>query len=262
MDASALRQARCGSSRRLLRRRWLPLLIGCFCGLLIGAANDYWVVTRVAAARQVSVTATPGAPGGPLLRIEPVPALALLESLEVRAKPSRPGYARSVFGAAWADADRNGCDTRNDVLRRDLAQPSFAAGSTCVIATGRLQDPYTGQEISFRRGAGSSAQVQIDHVVALADAWRSGAAELDVQRRLALANDPLNLLAVEGAANQRKGAADASTWLPQERFRCHYVSRQISVKAAYGLWVDPGEREAMLAVLLRCPETLSMPSGL
>ncbi|WP_018133837.1 HNH endonuclease family protein [Acaricomes phytoseiuli] len=250
---------------RLLRSYllWLPA-VGLLCGFLLGALVGATEYLRLVDAMKTQIVADPGESGGPVLRIQPAPALALLEGLPVKVKETQHRYDRSSFGTAWADVDRNGCDTRNDILRRDLLEPSSEAesGSECVIGSGLLRDPYTGQEISFRRGGSTSAQVQIDHVVALSDAWRSGAAELSAERRLALANDPLNLLAVDGPANRRKSDADAAAWLPQEAFRCHYVARQVSVKASYGLWVDSGERAAMLSVLRSCPETMSMPSAL
>ncbi|MDP5225626.1 MULTISPECIES: HNH endonuclease family protein [Arthrobacter] len=189
-------------------------------------------------------------------------ALALLESLPVAPKDVADHYQRTAFGQAWADEDRNGCDTRNDVLRRDLDAVTFTSGSErslCRVATGELWDPYTGKRIAFRRGERSSQNVQIDHVVALGEAWKSGAARLSPGLRQTLANDPLNLLAVDGPANQQKSAQDASTWLPANRvFRCHYVARQISVKYSYGLSVGPEEKAAMRRVLGGCPEQQSI----
>lgn len=178
----------------------------------------------------------------------------LLESLDVKPADSASGYNREKFGEAWADVDGNGCDTRNDILRRDLVSVQFKPGSEgCVVASGTLHDPYTGIVIAFKRGAHTSADVQIDHIVALSNAWRSGARNLSAERRRALANDPLNLLAVDGETNQEKGAANAAQWLPpNQAFHCEYVSRQIEVKARYGLWVTSAEKKAMLAVLDMC----------
>jgi hypothetical protein len=167
-----------------------------------------------------------------------------------------PGYQRSSFGQAWADTDRNGCDTRNDILARDLARPVLKPGTHgCVVLSGTLAEPYTGAVVEFRRGEGTSAEVQIDHVVALADAWRAGAWEWEAGRRQELANDPLNLLAVDGDANQDKEAGRADQWLPPERsFRCPYVARQVAVKAKWGLSVTLAERDAMARVLSGCPD--------
>ena len=142
-----------------------------------------------------------------------------------------PEYDREAFGQRWADTNHNGCDTRNDILARDLARPTFKPGThDCVVLSGTLAEPYTGQTIQFERGEKTSSLVQIDHVVALADAWRSGAWQWDEQRRTEFANDPNNLLAVDGQANQDKSAESADQWLPPNTaFRCDYVKRQIAV---------------------------------
>lgn len=166
-----------------------------------------------------------------------------------------PDYDRDAFGQRWADIDHNGCDTRNDILARDLARPTFREGTgQCVVVSGTLAEPYTGKTIEFRRGEKTSSQVQIDHVVALADAWRSGAWQWDAASREQFANDPMNLLAVDGRANEDKSASAANRWLPpNRRFRCDYVKRQIAVKSAYGLSVTNEERDAMAQVLSTCP---------
>jgi len=167
-----------------------------------------------------------------------------------------PDYDRQAFGQRWADTDHNGCDTRNDILARDLARPTFKPGTRdCVVLTGTLAEPYTGTTIQFQRGDKSSALVQIDHVVALADAWRSGAWQWDAQRRQEFANDPENLLAVDGAANEDKSASSADQWLPPNvAFRCDYVKRQIAVKYAYGLSVTQAEQDAMVTQLTTCSD--------
>ena len=167
---------------------------------------------------------------------------------------SVPRYSRDEFGQRWADVDRNGCDTRNDILRRDLRSLQMKTSSpNCVVVGGILDDPYTGRTSDFHKGEDSSDQVQIDHVVALADAWRSGAWQWDAPRRQEFANDPTNLLAVEGNANQDKGASRADQWLPPNaRYRCAYVQRQIVVKTSWGLGATPREKKAMKAVLDHC----------
>jgi hypothetical protein len=126
------------------------------------------------------------------------------------------------------------------------------------VQTGTLADPYTGASISFLRGSGTSTAVQIDHVVALSDAWQKGAQQLTTEQRTAFANDPLNLQATDGPTNQKKGDGDAATWLPPNKaFRCEYVARQISVKAAYGLWVTQAEHDAMANILAGCTGQLA-----
>ena len=179
----------------------------------------------------------------------------MLATLPVKGRAPKTGYSRDQFGQAWADVDRNGCDTRNDMLRRDLSDLALKPGTRdCVVLSGVLNDPYTATPINFLRGSSTSAAVQIDHVVALSDAWQKGAQQLTEAQRLSFANDPLNLLAVDGPANQQKSDGDAATWLPPNKsYRCDYVARQISVKSSYGLWVTQAEHDAMARVLADCP---------
>lgn len=178
-------------------------------------------------------------------------AMEALATLETKGRAPKTGYKRTQFGDGWALT--NGCDTRNIILHRDLTD--VIVGQDCKVQSGVLNDPYTGRVIAFRRGAGTSDKVQIDHVVALSDAWQKGAQQLLPAEREALANDPLELLAVDGLANQQKSDGDAATWLPENKaFRCQYVARQIAVKQKYRLWVTDAEREAMAGVLRTCPE--------
>lgn len=181
-------------------------------------------------------------------------ALKTLKTLQVKGRAPMTGFDRQRFGPAWADVDHNGCDTRNDILRRDLKDETFKPGThDCIVLTGVLDDPYSGRTIRFERGQKTSSAIQIDHVVALADAWQKGAQQWPEGRRRELANDPSNLLAVDGPLNGQKGAGDAATWLPPRRaYRCAYVSRQIEVKAKYGLWVTSAEKDAMQTVLNSC----------
>lgn len=183
--------------------------------------------------------------------------LAQLASLPVKGRAPKTGYERSNFGSGWKDPDRNGCDGRNDILRRDLASVVARPGTQgCIITSGILKDPYTGTFINFVRGQGTSNAVQIDHVVALSDAWQKGAQQLGADQRIALANDPLNLLAVDGPTNASKGDGDAATWLPPRKsYRCAYVARQTAVKAKYGLWVTTAERDAIARIITtQCPD--------
>lgn len=180
------------------------------------------------------------------------PAQRLLAALTVKGRAPKTGYAREQFGRAWADVDRNGCDTRDDILRRDLEDPTFKPGAReCVVLSGSLADPYTGARIPFEHG---QVGVDIDHVVALGDAWVKGASLWPPEKRLALANDPLNLLAVDASTNRSKGDGDAATWLPPSRaYRCKYVARQIAVKAKYALSLTQAEHDAMATILADCP---------
>lgn len=175
-----------------------------------------------------------------------------LAALPTKGRAPKTGYKRSQFGDGWAKA--GGCDTRNVILRRDLTN-AVLGDDNCKVQAGALSDPYTGQRIAFKRGANSSGAVQIDHVVALSNAWQTGAQQLSSEQRISLANDPLELLAVDGPANQQKGDGDAATWLPSNKpFRCQYIARQIAIKKKYSLWVTPPERTAMERILASCPE--------
>ncbi len=178
-------------------------------------------------------------------------ASQVLETLQVKGRAPKTGYERAQFGDGWMS--ENGCDTRNIVLNRDLT--NVVSNDACQVVSGTLADPYTGSVITFKRGAGTSSDIQIDHVVALSDAWQKGAQQLDVSTRKALANDPLELLAVDGKANQQKSDGDAATWLPSNKsFRCQYVARQIAVKKKYELWVTNAEKDAIAKVLSVCPD--------
>jgi len=189
-------------------------------------------------------------------------AVSVVEKLAVKGRAPKTGYARDQFGTAWKDVDRNGCDTRNDILNRDLTAKTFKVDSQeCVLLTGVLLDPYSGETINFLRGSATSSEVQIDHVVALSNAWQTGAFKLTIEKRTALANDPLNLLAVKGRLNSQKGDGDAATWLPPKKsYRCSYVARQVAVKYKYGLWLTAPEKAAILKLLQPCPGQL-IPAG-
>lgn len=188
---------------------------------------------------------------------EPVPpsntntqlANEALEQLPEKGKAPKTDYSRDQFGSGWATT--KGCDTRNIILYRDLTNTEL--DDDCSVIRGTLQDSYTNKTIIFTKGDG--AAVQIDHVVALSNAWQTGAQQLSRQQRVQLANDPLNLIAVDGPANQEKSDADAATWIPPNKpFRCEYVARQIAVKQKYDLWVVVAEKQAMETVLKNCPE--------
>jgi hypothetical protein len=189
-------------------------------------------------------------------------AVAALAALRVKGRAPKSGYRRDLFGPRWADVDRNGCDTRSDILGRDLTRRTIRPGTHgCVVLTGTLADPYTGRTITFVAGPGTSDGVQIDHVVALSDAWQKGAQSWSAATRLAFANDPLNLLAVSGSSNVAKGDGDAATWLPPNRaYRCAYAARQVAVKAKYHAWVTAAEHDALARVLTGC-RALRVPTG-
>lgn len=181
----------------------------------------------------------------------PKTAAAALELLAVKGRAPKTGYERAAFSDGWGDI--GACTVRNYVLKRDLKSVTFR--DECVVNTGVLRDPYTAKVINFKYGVGTSSKVQIDHVVALSDAWQKGAQLLSAKQRYAFYNDPLNLLAVDGPTNGSKGDGDAATWLPPNKaYRCAYVARQVAVKAKYKLWVVAAEKAAISRVLASCPQ--------
>lgn len=187
------------------------------------------------------------------------PALTALATIPIKGRAPKTGYDRDLFASDWDYSF--GCDMRNKILRRDFVEFQFRSDSSCVIATGVLLDPYTGQTINFVRGVGTSNEVQIDHVVAVSDAWQKGAQQLSSAQRYAFYNDPLNLLAVSGSANAQKSDSDAASWLPSNKaYRCAYVARQVAVKISYNLWVTQAEYDAISRVLRDCPEQ-ALPTG-
>lgn len=177
-------------------------------------------------------------------------ALTALNKLEVKGRAAKTGYTRSQF-PHWSDPDRNGCDARNDTLKRDLTDITYKEGTRdCKVIAGQLLDPFSGKVIIF---SPTKVVIDIDHVVALSNAWQTGAAYFDKSVRTQIANDPLNLLAVDSKLNRQKGDGDAATWLPPNKsFRCEYVARQVAVKAKYKLWVTEPEKVAITKILSNC----------
>lgn len=227
---------------------------------VIGAVVALGVLSACSASEQPSApeptVTTPGLPAlagtaaGMARALPAGEAETVLETLPVKGRAPLTGYTREAFGPDWADVNGNGCDTRNDILARDLTGTEVA---DCVVMSGMLVDPYSGARVRFVRGPVSSMEVQIDHVVALANAWQTGAFRWDDDKRERFANDPRNLLAVRGDLNLQKGDGDTATWLPPKRsFRCDYVRRQIDVKATYDLWLTAAEKAAMQRVLASC----------
>ncbi len=258
------RSSRPTSSRRTARTSLASL------GLIAVVALAGWLLHTTGVTDGDADAATDGAPSStaaptitadatdPTDRTSPTDATAAatarsrLAALPVKGKAPATGYDREArFGTAWLDVDHNGCDTRNDVLARDLTD--VERQGPCTVLRGTLVSPYTGDRVDFVRGNTTSTLVQIDHVVALENAWRTGAQQLSQEQREALANDPANLFAVDGHSNAQKRSGDAATWLPADTaFRCTYVEHQIAVKTTYRLWVAPAEHDAMERVLARC----------
>ncbi|HSA48848.1 MAG TPA: HNH endonuclease family protein [Yinghuangia sp.] len=178
-------------------------------------------------------------------------ARALISQVRTAGRGPKTGYERDKFGSAWTDSapsvpmSGNGCRTRDDILKRDGAEVRFTSGSTCVVNTMTLADPYTGTTINFRKS--NANEVQIDHVVSLSAGWQMGAAHWPQDKRMQLANDPLNLLAVDGPTNNGKGDATPASWLPPaKQVRCAYVVRYAQVSLKYELPVTEADKAAML----------------
>lgn len=222
-------------------------LAGCNTANQVGSKVADAVHSATAAASQAPAAAGAANPA------ETASAISQLATIPIKGKAPKTGYSRDQFGAAWSDVDHNGCDTRNDILRRDLTNVTAKPGTkNCVIASGTLADKYTGKTISFTRGE-NSADVQIDHIIPLSLAWQTGAQQISAEQRLQLANDPLNLMAADGPANQQKSDSSADAWLPSNKaFRCEYVARQTVVKAKYQLWMTQPEHDAIAGILAAC----------
>lgn len=221
-----------------------------------------WVALVVCTALVVAVAAqtvrTRPAPGP---RVDARPALATLAALAtVPARTHRDDYDRTAFGPAWDDGSDaalagNGCDTRDDILARDLRDTTHVATTACprAVAAGEMRSPYTGERIDFRRGRERGGTVQIDHIVPLAYAWDSGAHAWGARMRLTFANDPANLVAVDGRSNQDKGDSPPAEWMPPNAgFRCRYSVQFVVVASTYGLAVDEPSVAALRDALGRC----------
>jgi Protein of unknown function (DUF1524) len=234
------------------------LIVG---GLLYANQQDFGSSTP-APAPPAAATSTPAAAGPthvPAGTLDVAAARATVLTLKLAAKGTLTGYQRScasgsacVFGPAWADVDHNGCDTRNDILRRDLSSVQAQPGThDCVVILGTLVDPYTGVSIAFKKA--HAGLVQIDHVVPLAAAWAQGAATWTKDQRQTFANDPGNLLATGSAPNESKGDSTADEWLPPNTaFGCTYARIIITVKQHYQLTVTSAEVAALQRLLTSC----------
>lgn len=209
------------------------------------------IVTTIQQDRQTdkSRTATPAQLGS----VTTSPAISALATLAIKGRAPQTGYSRQQFGDGWEEL--GGCNVRDHILARDMTNVRLASSADCAVESGVLNDPYTAKVIQFTRGPTTSSKVQIDHVVALGDAWQTGAQQLSANDRQQMANDPLELLAVDGSANTTKSDGDAATWLPPNKpYRCQYVARQIAVKQKYRLWITQAEHDAMATVLSSCPD--------
>jgi len=166
-------------------------------------------------------------------------ARRLLGTLTVAPNRDWATYRRDAFPVEEA-----GCPIRQRVLSRDMS--SVRRGPGCSVTEGVLADPYTGATLT------RLADIEIDHLVALGDAWRSGASRWDLGERARFAVDPDNLLAVARRANQDKGSKTPDQWWPRPAEWCDYARRWIAVKARYGLHVTRAERDALARMLGSC----------
>lgn len=218
-------------------------LIGVVTWLLVNPESYETVFTQASENDYTAVAVTEADGNAPL-------ATKVLEWLEVKGRAPKTGYNREEFYSGWPTVE--GCSLRQRIIKREFGESAVMDG--CNVVAGEYEEPYTGEYKSFTTKEEISKGVQIDHVVALSDAWQKGAQYMPQETRREIATDPLNLLAVDAAANEKKSDGDAATWLPSnKKFRCQYVARQISVKYKYGLWVTETEKEAMSRVLESCP---------
>lgn len=230
----------------------LTLLTGCSTDVLSSDTKPDQAQSSSAAQQGPEVAPNPATGDGQTARQEldqlPVQTTAELQA----AKESHPAYNRKRdFGPTWPDLP-SGCDARNTVLARDMTNV-VKKSDDCTVVSGTLNDPYTGKTIDFRRGVDTSRAVQIDHKVALAELYESGAYDWTNEQREAYANDPSNLLAVDGPANSGKGARDVAEWLPENQgYKCQYLYDQISIKTKYHLSVDEKEKAALEQNLGTC----------
>lgn len=179
-------------------------------------------------------------------------ATEALARLEIKGRAPKTGYNREEFYKTWPVIE--GCSLRQRIIRREVGDSAQLDSDNCTVLAGEFDEPYTGSRLVFHKKSEFSKGIQIDHVVALSDAWQKGAQYKTAEERYNMATDPLNLLAVDSSANQGKSDGDAATWLPPNKsFRCQYVARQVSVKAKYQLWVTQAEHDAIAKVLETCP---------
>lgn len=195
----------------------------------------------VAAPTGPEVVAPPAPPGTPDVSV----AKRGLDKLARDERPMPAGYSREQFGGRWTDPDHNHCSTREDVLGGWLGTPLL--GGMCD-ASGSMPDPYTGSPMVV------PGEADIDHVVSLADAWRSGAASWTAQQRAAFYNDQRNLVPTRASVNRAKGDRGPDTWLPpRQEYRCSYALIYVGTKAHYGLSVTNAQATQLKVLLDRCP---------
>lgn len=228
----------------------IAVLVGVGVWLAVNPASYETILTQAGGGENENVEADYAAEA--VTEVSPDAPLAteILEKLEVKGRAPKTGYVRTEFYNNWPMVD--GCNLRQRIIKREFGDTAVLDG--CTVVAGEFDEPYTGEHRVFTEKSQIS-KIQIDHVVALSDAWQKGAQYMGKEVRYKIATDPLNLLAVDGAANEQKSDGDAATWLPSnKKFRCQYVARQVSVKYKYGLWVTEAEKTAISNVLTNCPK--------
>lgn len=244
-------------SYRARRIAAVVALLGTVIGIIIYNPSSYeYIIDQPALAEQT----TPGPENldtdqnrnQPPTSSDQLLATTVLEQLEIKGRAPKTGYTRTEFYSSWPKIE--GCSLRQRIIRREVGDTARLTDDACTVISGEFDEPYTGKHLVFNQKSDFSSGLQIDHIVALSDAWQKGAQYLSPETRYQIATDPLNLLAVDSSANQGKSDGDAATWLPPNKaFRCQYVARQISVKYKYQLWVTSAEHDAIARVLEACP---------
>jgi len=224
-------------------------LVGC-----AGEYNDAYAPSGVVESEGIAPVSSPAPSSGPKEEAEASSSINLLQTLTIKGRAPKTGYSRTEFGTAWKDVDHNGCDTRDDILARDLTDITYKVSkSDCVIQSGTLHDPYTNTEVNFNRGVGSSLAVQVDHVQPLSLAWQMGAWQWTKEKREQFANDPLNLIATSQFPNAQKSDSGPASWLPSNKsFRCQYITRFVEVAAKYDLALNQPDYDASFSILRSC----------
>lgn len=235
-------------SRRLLA---VVALIAGLAGVIISNPSSYEQIFEQETSAESNISqSSPNPNNAPL-------ASAVLEKLEIKGRAPKTGYTRAEFYSGWPDIE--GCSLRQRIIKRELGDNATLDDNNCNVISGEFDEPYTGSHMIFYEKSDFTTGLQIDHIVALSDAWQKGAQYMDKETRYNIATDPLNLLAVESKANQSKSDGDAATWLPPNKaFRCQYVARQVSVKYKYSLWVTEAEHDAIAKILETCPNEPSV----
>jgi hypothetical protein len=179
--------------------------------------------------------------------------LSLHDAVEAlpQAAEVRDGYARTKF-RHWVDEDRDGCNTRAEVLIAESRTPA-EIGPGCKILGGSWFSYYDQAHLTEPRG------LDIDHMVPLAEAWDSGASQWTAARRQAYANDlgsERSLVAVTAKTNRSKSDQDPAEWMPPAvDARCTYLSDWIATKLRWNLTTDTTERNTLRDLAVTCADT-------